>query len=303
MLLIQKMNSDDSFPDLYIVIISFAGVSLILTLGLLFFSFCAKIKTTNAFVVVMNIIISNLVHVLSYTLNWVKNNNQLLFPLIFCDLQSILMVWSSMSQELWITLYVLVAYLNLLKGKNFEGKKWTDFLLYSFVCYLIPLGISLAFYFTEFFGKNNLYCWITIEHTQHLIAEITIYGIRYINFFINLLFTFLIIKFVLSHYDDDTSVKEKGIQFIIYPSIQLLGMIIPSLNRIFQVFNVTSVLEVPGTISVMLQGLLFPICYGWTSHAFYFLINCCKPVRPDNISDNISDYLTDDSALIDESNH
>ena len=168
------MNSDDSLPDLYIVIISFAGVSLILTLGLLFFSFCAKIKTTNAFVVVMNIIISNLVHVLSYTLNWVKNNNQLLFPLIFCDLQSILMVWSSMSQELWITLYVLVAYLNLLKGKNFEGKKWTDFLLYSFVCYLIPLGISLAFYFTKFFGQNNLYCWITIEHTQHLIAEITI---------------------------------------------------------------------------------------------------------------------------------
>ena len=186
--------------------------------------------------------------------------------------------------------------------KNFEGKKWTDFLLYSFVCYLIPLGISLAFYFTKFFGQNNLYCWIKIEHTQHLIAEITIYGIRYINFFINLLFTFLIIKFVLSHYDDDTSVKEKGIQFIIYPSIQLLGMILPSLNRIFQVFNVTSVLEVPGTISVMLQGLLFPICYGWTSHAFYFLINCCKPVRPDNISDNISDYLTDDSALIDESN-
>ena len=188
-------------------------------------------------------------------------------------------------------------------AKNFEGKKWTDFLLYSFVCYLIPLGISLAFYFTKFFGKNNLYCWIKIEHTQHLIAEITIYGIRYINFFINLLFTFLIIKFVLSHYDDDTSVKEKGIQFIIYPSIQLLGMILPSLNRIFQVFNVTSVLEVPGTISVMLQGLLFPICYGWTSHAFYFLINCCKPVRPDNISDNISDYLTDDSALIDESNY
>ena len=297
------MNSDDSFPILYIGIISSAGVSLILTLGLLLFSFCAKIKTTKAFVVVMNIIISNLVHVLSYTLNWVKNDKSLLFPEIFCDLQSILMVWSSMSQELWISLYVLVAYLNLLKGKNFEGKKWKDFLLYSFVCYLIPLGISLAFYFTDFFGKNNLYCWINREYANHLIAEITIYGIRYINFFFNLLFTLIIIKFVLSHYDDDITVKEKGIQFIIYPSIQLLGMILPSLNRIFQVFNLTSVLEVPGTISVMLQGLLFPICYGWTSHAFFFLINCCKPVRPDNLSDNISDYLTDDSGLVDESNH
>lgn len=291
------MNNDiASLPVLYIIILSLAGLSLILTLSLLLFSFCAKIRTTNAFIVVMNIIISNLVHVLSYTLNWVKED-KIIFPQIFCNLQSIFMVWSSMSQELWITFYVVMAYLNLLKGINLENKKLKDFLLYSFFCYLIPLAIALAFHFTHFFGKNRLYCWIDIAKENHFIAEITIYGIRYINFIVNIIFTVIIIKYVLANYGDDPSLKEKGKQFIVYPIIQLLGMILPSLNRILQVCKVeTSVLEVPGALSVMLQGLLFPICFGWTSHAFYFLINCCQTPM---VSENISDYLTDDSALLD----
>lgn len=301
---INSLNNDNTtnLPVLYIIILSLAGLSLILTLTLLLFSFCAKIKTTNAFIVVMNIIVSNLVHVLSYTLNWV-NNDTLIFPSVFCKLQSIFMVWSSMSQELWISFYVLMAYLNLLKGKNFEGKKCSDFLLYAMICYLIPLAIALAFYFTDFLGQNRLYCWIDINNNNHKIAEITIYGIRYINFLFNLIYTIIIIKYVLSNYGDDPLLKEKGKQFIIYPCIQLLGMILPSLNRILQMFGAeTTIFEIPGTISVMLQGLLFPICYGWTSHAFYFLINCCQIPRLDNISDNILDYLTDESALMEETN-
>lgn len=294
------MNNDiESLPVLYIIILSFAGLSLILTLSLLLFSFCAKIRTTNAFIVVMNIIISNLIHVISYTLNWVKDE-KIIFPQIFCTLQSIFMVWSSMSQELWITFYVFIAYLNLLKGKSLENKKIIDFILYAFFCYLIPLAIALAFHFTHFFGKNRLYCWIDISNKNHFIAEITFYGIRYINFIINLIFTIIIIKYVLANNGDDPSLKEKGKQFIVYPIIQVLGMILPFLNRILQVCGVeTEVLEVPGAISVMLQGILFPICFGWTSHAFYFLINCCQTPM---VSENISDYLTEDSALIDGSN-
>ena len=210
------------------------------------------------------------------------------------------MVWSSMSQELWITFYVFMAYLNLLKGKSLENKKIIDFILYAFFCYLIPLAIALAFQFTHFFGKNRLYCWIDISNESHFIAEITIYGIRYINFIINLIFTIIIIKYVLANNGDDPSLKEKGKQFIVYPIIQVLGMILPFLNRILQVCGVeTEVLEVPGAISVMLQGILFPICFGWTSHSFYFLINCCQTPM---VSENISDYLTEDSALVDGSN-
>ena len=287
-------NSTTSLPNLYIMMLCFAVLSFFVTISLLLIVGLARVETSYIFILVTNIIIANLIHIFSYIFNWVLDNGDLLTGEGMCQVQAIFMIWSSMSQELWISVFVCVVYLMLSKGIILEKKKLFHFVIYYLLCVLLPLIISLVFYFCGILGKNSHYCWVEIN--QGIAPQIIIYGMRYINFIFNVVFTIFILKYLCS-LGSSPILLEKGRQFISYPIIQILGMILPSLNR-FQplVKAIGDVLTIPALISVGLQGVLFPICFGWYSNAYYLMKTCCNKEKAKKPADA---HLTDESLVDD----
>ena len=287
-------NSTTSLPNLYIMMLCFAVLSFFVTISLLLIVGLARVETSYIFILVTKIIIANLIHIFSYIFNWVLDNGYLLTGEGMCQVQAIFMIWSSMSQELWISVFVCVVYLMLSKGIILEKKKLFHFVIYYLLCVLLPLIISLVFYFCGILGKNSHYCWVEIN--QGIAPQIIIYGMRYINFIFNVVFTIFILKYLCS-LGSSPILLEKGRQFISYPIIQILGMILPSLNR-FQplVKAIGDVLTIPALISVGLQGVLFPICFGWYSNVYYLMKTCCNKEKAKKPADA---HLTDESLVDD----
>ena len=289
-------NSTTSLPNLYIMMLCFAVLSFFVTISLLLIVGLARVETSYIFILVTNIIIANLIHIFSYIFNWVLDNGDLLTGEGMCQVQAIFMIWSSMSQELWISVFVCVVYLMLSKGIILEKKKLFHFVIYYLLCVLLPLIISLVFYFCGILGKNSHYCWVEIN--KGIAPQIIIYGMRYINFIFNVVFTIFILKYLCS-LGSSPILLEKGRQFISYPIIQILGMILPSLNRFQPLIEaIGDVLTIPALISVGLQGVLFPICFGWYSNAYYLMKTCCNKEKAKKPADA---PLTDESLVDDVS--
>lgn len=287
-------NSTKSLPSLYIMMLIFGIISFFLTISLLVIVGIARVETSYMFILVTNIIIANLIHTLSYIFNWVLDDNSLLSGKIMCQAQAVFMIWSSMSQELWISVFALVAYLMLIKGPYLEKKKLLTFVIYYLLCLLLPLIISLIFYFSDYLGQNKHYCWVKTD--KSIAVQIIIYGMRYFNFLFNFVLTFFILRYLCSLRALPVA-AQKVKQFIMYPIIQVLGMILPSLNRFYPLNDkIKEKLAVPALISVGLRGVLFPICFGWSSDVFYLMGACFK--KKNNKRPDVQPFS--DGSLVDD---
>ena len=118
MFLILKMSltlTTNTGP-LYIIIAVIAILSCILTLGLFLFSCIIKqneSKTIMMFLVI-NMLISNLFHVISYIINWVDSSAELKYNFeSLCSLQSYIMISSSMSQEMWVATIAIIVFFTI----------------------------------------------------------------------------------------------------------------------------------------------------------------------------------------------
>ena len=104
---------------LFITILIFALISILLTSIICIYSFCSQNKKSSSFPLVVNLCIMVTLHTVSYIINWIdRDSEKLLFDDSVCSVQSIFLLWSSMTQEMWITAIVVFSFINFNKAKS-----------------------------------------------------------------------------------------------------------------------------------------------------------------------------------------
>lgn len=297
---------------LYITIFCFAILSAILTFGLLFFSFLIVEKKTFMFFLVINLLLVNTLHVISYIINWV-NDDKLIYGdhndlNVSCQIQAILMIFSSMSQEFWVSAITIVFYKSSTRGDDVFIQKRK--LLYSlFLVFFDALPFLLALLFTklDLLGINKLYCWVKQPNDTFFspfYAQLSIYIIRWINIIICITYTIKILLYLksltINNKEEIKKIKSCGKRTLAYPLIQVLGIIIPTVYRIILWINKelgVTWMQLLIVIFGAIQSILFPIFYGWNSGLFNFLISGCKKNKQEE-SDRDSKIIENNNKII-----
>ena len=149
----------------YYSVLSFAVLSSILVIGLLSFSCCLRRKTTDIFFLIINLLIVNTLHTIAYVTNWIIDN-KLIYGKnkdsnVLCQFQAVMMVFTSMSQEFWVSSITYIFYkLNLDEYYIQDSKRMAFRMFFCCFCSILPLILTLFFYKLQTLGKNKLYCWV-----------------------------------------------------------------------------------------------------------------------------------------------
>lgn len=275
----NNTSSTSNTETLYIIIAVIAILSFILTLSLFLFSCIIKKNESLMMFLVINMLISNLFHVVSYIINWVDSNQQLMYDSTFlCSLQSYIMIASSISQELWVATIAIIVFLTI---KNhsilviIENNLKKTKLLFVLCFYVFPILLTLIFYFTDILGKNSLYCWFYLDNK----AKWIVYGLRWGAIIISLFYSIQIFRNVssMNSEGEDGRIKTFGQKMIIYPLIQLIGAIVPTIYRVYVIWDDESKgLQIATVVCGAIQGILYPISYAWNSGLFSFVVTGCK---------------------------
>lgn len=276
----MSVTSTSNTEPLYIIIAVIAILSSILTLGLFIFSFIIKKTESIMMFLVINMLISNLFHVISYIINWVSSQTELKYNYeSLCTLQSYIMISSSMSQELWVATIAIIVFLTIknhsICGMIENNTKKTK-VVFILLFYIFPILLTLIFALTGLLGQNSLYCWFK---TESKVSRWIVYGIRWGAIVVSLFYSIQILRHVssMNNEGEDGKIKKFGQKMILYPLIQLIGAIIPTIYRLYVGFVGESVsLQVATVVCGAIQGILYPISYGWNSGLFSFVVTGCK---------------------------
>lgn len=294
------MNDIDSpsITPLYIAVSVLAGLSSFLSLAL--FVFCCLTKGEKSFIffLVINMLVSNLIHVISYIINWVDKNALIYDSMNLCLSQSVLMIFSSMSQELWVASISIIVLITIKRKAGYlENNRKKFYILFWILFDLLPFIATLGFLFNDLLGQNNIYCWFKRDS---ITVTWIVYGIRWISIIICLFFTILILKLTFSlkyekQTEDMQTIKKFGTKMIVYPIIQLIGAVIPTVNRLYLILKEPNIdLQKAAIICGVVQGILFPISYGWNSGMFSFVFGGCKSIQDNQ---QIDEYWDDDAEI------
>ena len=287
---IRKLAKIHDDP-VYIVIIIDAIISILLILGLSIISLIKKAKRTNIFIFAFNLIIMSGIKNISYTLNWVIDNELLYKNNFLCKMQSTLMVVPSISQEFWVSSITLTCYLTIVKGKSLDQKFNNKFLLFSFLINdLVPIVIIVIYHILDVLGQNYLYCWI--KPNVGPACAIIQYVLKWSSILLNIYLTIRIVITLnrISGVDELETKKLKSLatRMLSFPLIQLLAAILLTIYRLFDL----KVLGKPVVICGSLQGILYPLCFGWNIDVVYTFCGCCckksEDIDPLVIPDNYS---------------
>lgn len=275
------MNNTSSTSDtepLYIIIAVIAILSSILTLSLFLFSCIIKKNESLMMFLVINMLISNLLHVVSYIINWVDSNQQLIYNSSFlCSLQSYIMIASSISQELWVATIAIIVFLTIKNHSicvTIENNLKKTKLLFILLFCVFPILLTLIFYCVNILGQDTLYCWFA----KHNRAKWIVYGLRWGAIIISLFYSIQILRNVSSmdSEGEDGRIRTFGQKMIIYPLIQLIGAIVPTIYRIYVIWDESRGLQIATVVCGAIQGILYPISYAWNSGLFSFVVTGCK---------------------------
>ena len=280
-------NIGTPFKDpLYIIILIFAGIAFILGGGIIFLSFFIKNKISYTFALILNLIFSAMIHTIGYTLNWVDDTNGSLvsyFSSSLCEAQSFTLIASSMSEELWVTIVTIESYLLTSKPQGEEAAtiKWKKIILLCLLSYLLPVIVTYVYFHFDLLGKNHLNCWIKSDDKMYLLGLI-LYCHKWVNIILVIYFSFLMLRTLLSITIKDEKEKESAKKYLItilmFPTIQLIGGIIPTIYTILIVFDFQLKISFFGIATLIcgaVQGVLFPIVYLSFTNVRKGLLFCC----------------------------
>lgn len=276
---IRKLVEINDDP-VYIVIIINAVISVFLILGLFIFSVIQKAKRTNIFNLAFNLIIMSGIKNISYTINWVVNGELLYQNEFLCKMQSTLMVVPSISQEFWVCSITITCFLNIVKGNTPEPKFVNKFFLFSFLINdIVPIIIIIIYHILDVLGKNDLYCWI--KPGVGPAYGIVQYVLKWSSIILNIYLTVRIIVHLNKYSGVDElegrNTKSLAIRMLSFPLIQLLAAILLTIYRL----SGNKALSKPVVICGSLQGILYPLCFGWNVNLISILCSCwCQKPEP-----------------------
>lgn len=224
-------NSSPSVNSLYIVLAVISVISILLTLCLFLFSVAFHQSKSFILFLVINMLISNLFHVISFIINWVSDGSLLYSSFFLCYTQSIIMIASSISQEYWVAVIAVILNFTIKhSGAKIEKNRLILSILFIFLFDVLPLILSFILYSKKnLLGINKLYCWFVLSGNKFRWIG---YGLRWLAILISLIFSLKILCYVLSikNFDQEgEELKTFGKKTMLYPLIQLLSSL-PSIE-------------------------------------------------------------------------
>ena len=264
-------DSSNSVNSLYVILAVISVISLLLTLCLFLFSMAFHQTKSFILFLIINMLISNLFHVVSYIINWVVGGKNIFNSTFLCYTQSIIMIASSISQEFLVAAIAVILNFTIRhSGSRIENNRFILTFLFIFLFDVIPLILSLIFYAKGLLGVNKLYCWFILSGNQF---RWIVYGLRWVAIVFSLVFSLKILFYVLSIKDDEpdgeelkTFGKKLCYTLLFNYSVPLFGSESPWL-------------QIATVLVGSLQGILYPISYGWNSGLFSFVAKGCHSVQ------------------------
>ena len=211
-------------------------------------------KNSFSFMLIINILIVNFIHSSSYLLNWMryvkndyyefsldenhKNKKYHIGGLLIgnpknkewvCLLQGYLMIFSSLSQDSLINVFFY-----FINNSEIPKKLKSRIILIIFG-YAIPFLFSIIYIITKNVGINFRFCYVKkfyfengyIFNNNYILVTSVLYGFRFINLIISLIFLFKITQYVKS---EDLNKK-----YILRAAIILITQIITILIDIINI--------------------------------------------------------------------
>lgn len=265
---------------LYIVLLVITIISIILTSTICIYSFKKSLQnqSTNSsyFPLIVNLLIITTIQSYSIICNWIPNGEGvLLFPDFLCQLQSILVLWTSVTQDLWVTSIVIMSYMDYQRAKN-DGelvrlsKTTVIVLVIVFNVLSIVFAVTLAALGQT--GKHRLYCWLP-EKKQLLALLIFIF--KLLNTIINTVLASIIICSLCKYK------MTFGLKVLAYPALQIVASIYFVVYMIMYVKTTKGeVFRIISIVFTSAEGIIYPLIYILTSKIFF----CCKKEEENKLS-------------------
>ena len=251
----------------YIIILVDAIICVLITTGLLLFSCTKGSQRTNIFFFAINLIIMSGIKTISYSINWTRNGELLYGYDFLCQLQATLMIIPSISQEFWVTSITITCYESLANSKEYSKESRKRLLTLS---YLIndglPVIIVIIYHFQGVLGPSptGVYCWM--KAGLSVIYPIIQYVLKWSCILLNIYLTIRLVQFLQRlksleavSKQDREKIKWLAIRMLSFPLIQLLGASVGTAYRVTRI----DFLKIPTVICGSLQGILYPLCFGW----------------------------------------
>ena len=317
----------NSFARMLILI--FILISFILNLFILLSIIRSKRKKTSVGLFILSsILVINFIHVLSYLPEWViketkigSKTKKIAEPITvydneiinvggllngnlnsfgWCKAQSILLILSSISQDILINIFYFI--LNM----SSQPKVINVFLVSFILGIIFPLILSLIFLFVNALGINDNFCYIKkfyftkpetnegveyFEYQYYTDYSILIIFIKFVNLVYSLYLLFKIVKYIKLQ-----KLKFKYIlKFFIYLFIQIFSIII---GIGYSVISVTSkkLGEKLSDFYIILNSLdsiLFPLFYSLSYGVYKHL--CFKHICSGFVDEDEEDDFNNDS--------
>lgn len=306
------MNSNETAASafrepLFIIIFIMSLISFILGSIIITRSIFMKKKLSSTSTMILHLILISVFHTISYCLNWVYNDNYIpRFGETLCNIQAYFMIVTTLSQEIWLTVITIATYNMFINDKeNTTTMSWRKLTFYIILCYLFPLIWTSIYAGKGYLGANYINCWLKNGKTgqeNYYIKGLALYMNKWVNFAITIFFSFKILK-QFHKYDISDDRARKGaksliIRVFIFPVIQIIGSIIPTIYTVLNTFNITvTSLSIPLLLFGASYGVLFPIIYISFKNVRKELFDCDKSNNVDLNKSLTSIYSRSDSMV------
>lgn len=249
----------------YYILVTFAILAILFTILIFVFSKISPVRHSFIFVFMVNLLCVSATHSLSFALNW-KVDNMLLLPDFFCRCQSVLMIMSCQSQEIWVMFITIICYQGVAKLKFYNCFKNIHLIVISMIIgyALTPYIIIIILAITNNLGQVDKYCWLNKGNTAYNTWSITLYGVKFSYIFVDLILS-IVILYIMRRKRKDNTIDKLMIKFCYktlgFPLIEIIC-------------NVTSValrysdITSWSTIISSLQGVAYPLYIGWYAEIF-----------------------------------
>ena len=176
----------------------------------------------------------------------------------------------------------------------------------TFIVYnIVFLIFSLLLIKTNTIKGAEHYCWINSADKGGTTLTILVYAIRWVAIGVSIVFSSIIackMNSLTATLNEETKqIKALWLKLVAYPIIQVIGAIIPTIFRILSLDS--KPLRVLTLFLGTIQGLLFPLCHGYSSGLISYILK----KKPSSDAKSISlqeqhheEYLTEseeDSAI------
>ena len=260
---------------IYIIILILAILCTLLTVTFVYLAIRMTSRKNILLFFTVNFLTINLIHIISYViLEYPTIDNHFIngTASIPCKIQGVLLVFSAVSQEYWIASMVIIFYIIFIHGPHKIEANKTLWCCITFIVYnVVFLILSFLLMIGNVIEPSNHYCWIDGDFQGKNVSGQTytnlVYGIRWGAITVSIIFSSIIIckmqslKTTLN--EEAKQIKALWLKLVAYPIIQVVGAIIPTIFRIFSLDS--NPMKVITLFLGTFQGLLFPLCHGYSS--------------------------------------